>query len=164
VSWAPAGAARLGHVGGFSVVPPDGSELRRTDTAIELLLPGARRPPLAEEASGARPLAQLRAELSCPAGCAVWVGRCLLGQSERLVAPHLLDSRRVRLGELTGLHTVTHHLPDGRLSVTLEQWWVVARGRASVLSVSMPTLDLAAHAPRLDALAASLRFDGPAPP
>lgn len=156
----PACSGRERHPAGFSVRLPEGCEVvKRGSEGLELRLAAADPPALASEAAGAQPHARVSAEPIGAAGLEAWVGRSLLEQTQHLVAPRLLHRASAQVAGLEGLYTVTHHLPDGRLSVTLAQWWAVIEDTGIALRVSLPTLDLAIQAPVLDLLAGGLELE-----
>lgn len=162
MSSAPASSGREHHPAGFSVCLPAGCEvIERGADSLELRLAAADPPALALEADGARPYARVTAEPLGVGRLDAWVGSSLLEQAQHLLAPRLLHEGHARVAGRDGVHTMTHHLPDGLLSVTLAQWWVTAAERGVALSVSLPTLDLAIQGPTLDLLAAGLEL-GPA--
>ena len=134
--------------------------VQRRESGLELRLAAVEPPALAYEAAGARPHARLSAEPVGKAGLGAWVDRSLLEQAQDLVAARLLHQAPSRVAGREGVHTVTHHLADGRLSVTLEQWWLLLAGKGIVLSVSLPTLDVAVQAPVVALLAGGLDLEG----
>lgn len=152
----PARSGRVRHPRGFTLTLPAGTQiLARDESRLEAALPAAGRPALA--VADARPLVEVRVEAPVGRrGLEGWVDLSLVVQAQVLVGARLLDSQPTSVAGLAARHTLTQHLADGELSVTLEQWWVVAGDRGTVLSVSLASLDVATHAERVAALAGGL--------
>jgi len=155
---AEAQARRIRHSAGFAVALPAGAEmLEEQDESLRAALPAAGVPALPALAAGVRPRLSVRVE---PAIAAErldgWVGVSLIEQADQLLGARLVDDEPATLAGCPGRHTITRHLADGLLSVTLEQWWVAAGGHGTVLSVSLPSVDAAEHAPLIESIAASL--------
>ncbi len=151
-------ALRIRHRAGFALTLPAGSEvLEDRETSLEVALPAPGRPALAALAAGMHPRLSVRVEPDvAPERLEGWVGVSLVEQAEWLLGARLVDEGPATVAGHAGRHTVTRHLADGLLSTTLEQWWVAAEGRGTVLSVSLPSVDTAEHSRPIDASAASL--------
>lgn len=151
-------ARRIRHRAGFALTLPPGSEvLEHREGSLEAALPAAGRPALPALAAGVHPRLLARVERDVAAGrLDGWVGVSLVEQAEQLLGARLVDDEPVTVGGHPGRRTITRHLADGLLSVTLEQWWVTAGGSGTVLSVSLPSIDTAEHASSIGAIAASL--------
>lgn len=155
---AAAEAHRIRHPGGFALTLPAGSELlEERPASLEAALPAAGPPALATLAAGVSPRLSVRVEPDIAARrLDAWVRVALIEQADQLLGPALVDHEPATVAGHPGRRTTTRHLADGLLSVTLEQWWVAAGGRGTVLSVSLPSVDLAEHLRSIGAIAASL--------
>jgi hypothetical protein len=151
-------ARPIRHRAGFAVTLPAGADvLEEQDESLQAALPAPGRPALPALAAEVRPRLSIRVEPDVTAErLEGWVGVSLIEQADQLLGARLVDEEAASVAGRPGRHTITRHLADGLLSVTLEQWWVAAGGRGTVLSVSLPSVDAAEHAGAIVAVAASL--------
>jgi len=143
---------------GFEVTLPAGTQvLEDKKESLQAALSAPGRPALPALAAEVHPRLSVRVEPEVTAErLEGWVGVALIEQADRLLGARLVDEEPASLAGHPGRRTMTRHLADGLLSVTLEQWWVAAGGHGTVLSVSLPSVDVAEHASLIEGIAASL--------
>lgn len=155
------GPRRVRHPCGFAVDLPRGAELLgEHEWGLEASLPAAAPAARFLAAIDARPRVQVRSEVPVDRRTKEgWVAVSLVAQAEALVGARLLDEESTTIAGRPARRTHTQHLAEARLSVTLEQWWVLTSERETVLSVSLASLDVAAQAATVSALSASLDLE-----